>query len=225
MINIENIENIELIAQKNLEIAEREKKICKDSKNTAIQTLKSVKAGEILVKNEMNLAKLIQTLAEKNKKLVESKQQVKDILAFSNNNLKSEEDYAIYSLKIAAIKNKIAEVQRKIAYLDSKVAEEELNIIKEKLRVAKERELLGKKQFSYVKLLKNSAPMEKLKKAEEEFQKQQKKLNTAIKGVYKKSIEIGGDEDKLADLKKELSEELAKREKIKPPNAKFPTNE
>ena len=216
---------MEIIAQKNLEIASKEKSICKDSKNTAILTLKSVKARETLVKNEMKLAKFIQTLAEKNKKLVESKQQVKDILGFSNNNLKSEEDHAIYSLQIAEIKKKIAQVQRKIAHLESQIAEEELNIIKEKSRVAKERELLGKKQFSYVKLLKISAPIEKLKKAEEEFQNQQKRLNTAIKGVYKKSIEIRGKEDNLADLKKEHSEELAKREKIRPPSVKFPTNE
>jgi len=221
---MENAENLEIIAQKNLDIAENERLIYKDSKMKVKQDLKSAKAREILVKNEIELAKLKLRLAEKSKKLVERKGEVKDILDFSNNNLKNEEDYVIYNVKIAGIKKSIAEVQRKISYLDREIAEEELKIIKEKLNVVKEREILGKKQFNYVKLMKISAPSEKLTKAEKDYLDQQKELNEAIKDVYKKSIEIKKKEDKLADLKKELSEKLAQREKIRPPSAKFPTN-
>ncbi|MFX1592395.1 MAG: hypothetical protein ACFFCL_06850 [Promethearchaeota archaeon] len=224
MYDLENAENLEIIAQKNLDIAENERLICKDSKMKVKQDLKSAKAREILVKNEIELAKLNHRLAEKSKKLIERKGEVKDILNFSNNNLKTEEDYAIYNIKIAGIKNTIAEVQRKVAYLNRQIAEEELKIINEKLKVAKEREILGKKQFNYVKLMKISPPREKLIQAEADYLNHQKKLNKAIKDVFEKSIEIRRKEDKLADLKKELSEELAEREKIRPPIGKFPTN-
>jgi len=221
---MENAENLEIKAQKNLDIAENEKLIYKDSKITVNQELKSAKAREVLAKNEIELANLKQILAEKSKKLVERKGEVKDILNFSNNNLKSEEEYAIYNEKIAGIKKTIAEVQRKIAYLDKQIAEEELKIIKEKLNVAKEREILGKNLSNYAKLTKISTTNEKLTKAENLCIKQQKMLNKAIKNVFGKSVEIRRKEDKLADLKKELSEKLAEREKIRPPSTKFPTN-
>ena len=221
---MENAENLEIKAKKNLDIAENEKLIYKDSKITVKQELKSAKAREILVKNEIELAKLKRVLAEKSKKLFERKQEVKDVLNFSNNNLKTEEDYVIYNVKIAGIKKTIAEVQRKIAYLDRQIAEEELKIINEKLNVAKEREILGKNQSNYAKLIKISATNEKLTKAGKQCIKQQKMLNEAIKNVSGKSVEIRTKEDKLADLKKELSEKLAEREKIRPPSAPFPTN-
>jgi hypothetical protein len=221
---MENVENLEIKAQRNIDIAVKEKLIYKDSKITAKQELKSAKARENLVKNEIVLANLKQNLAEKSKKLVENKEKVKDILKFSNNNLKNEEDYATYNIQIAGIKKSIAEVQKKIAHLEKEIAEKELKIINEKLDVAKERELLGKKQFNYVKLVRNSLPNEKLKKAEEEYLSKEKNLTRAIKEVYNKSIEIRRKEDNLADLKKELSEKLDQREKIRPPSVRFPTN-
>ncbi|MFX1529872.1 MAG: hypothetical protein ACFFBC_02040 [Promethearchaeota archaeon] len=221
---MENGENLEIIAQKNIEIAENEKLIYNSSKITFKQELKSAKARELLVKNEIELAKFKQKLAEKSKELVEKKEAFKDILNFSNNNLKSEEQYAIYNEKIAGIKKVIAEVQRQVAYLDKLIAEEELKISNEKLKVAKEREKLARNQLHYANLIKISATNEKLTKAENLCLRQQKILNKTIKKVYEKSIEIRVNEDKLADLKKELSEKLAEREKIRPPRTKFPTN-
>ncbi|MFX1279720.1 MAG: hypothetical protein ACFFA3_09910 [Promethearchaeota archaeon] len=222
---MENVENLETKAQKNIDIARKEKLIINDLKIAAIQEQKSSKLREKLVNNEIELAKLKLNLAEKSKKLVESKEQVKDILKFSNNNLKNEEDYAIYNTKIAVIKKSIAEIQRKIAHLEKQIANDELNIINEKIIVANERDLLGKEQLKFVKLVKYSAPNEKLTKAEELWLKQEKKLNHAIKNVYNKTIEIRAKEDRLADFKKELSVKLAEREKIRPPRDKFPTNE
>ena len=67
---MENAENLEIKAQKNLDIAENEKLIYKDSKITVNQELKSAKAREVLAKNEIELANLKQILAEKSKKLV-----------------------------------------------------------------------------------------------------------------------------------------------------------
>ncbi|MFW9772622.1 MAG: hypothetical protein ACFFEO_10750 [Candidatus Thorarchaeota archaeon] len=221
---MENTDNLKVIAQKNLDIAENERLICKTSKLKVKQDLKSAKVRESLVKNEMELAKLKLILADKNKELIERKGEVKDILNFSNNNLKSEEEYAIYNGKIAVIKRSIAEVQKKISHLDREIAEEELKIINEKLRVAKERELLAKMQFNYIKLIQKSAPNEKLTKIKEDTINQQEELYEAIKDVYKKSVEIGSKEDELADLKKLLSERLSEREKIRPPRVKFPTN-
>jgi hypothetical protein len=221
---VENAENLRIKSQKNLDIAINEKLICQESKITVKQEFKSAKAREVLVRNEIELANLKKKLAEKSKNLVERKGEVKGILNFSNNTLKSEEDYAIYNEKIAGIKKTIAEVQRKIAFLDKQIAEAELKIIKEKLNVAKEREILSKYQLNYAKLIKMSATNEKLTIGGKECIKQQQILNKAIKNVAGKSIEIRKKEDKLADLKKELSEKFAERGKIRPPTVKFPTN-
>ncbi|MFX1324999.1 MAG: hypothetical protein ACFE8N_08580 [Promethearchaeota archaeon] len=221
---MENTDNLKVIAQKNLDIAENERLICKASKVKVKQDLKNAKIRESLVKNEIELAKLKLILADKNKDLIGRKGELKDILNFSNNNLKSEEEYAIYNGKIAVIKRSIAEVQNKISHLDREIAEEELKIINKKLRVVKERELLAKMQFDHIKLIKKSAPSEKLTKIKEDTINQQKELYEAMKDVYRKSVGIRSKEDELADLKKVLSEKLSEREKVRPPRVKFPTN-
>ncbi|MFX1259312.1 MAG: hypothetical protein ACFFAN_15765 [Promethearchaeota archaeon] len=215
---MENVEDLEMIANENITIAKNEKVIYNDSKMVFKQALKRAEARENLVKSEIELAKLKERLSEKSKKMIERKEKIKDILNFSGNHLRIETDYAIYNENIAEAQKEIAKVQKNIAIMEKQIAEEELKILNEKFDVSKERELLGKKQLNYVRLMKISAPNGKLTKAEEEYLNQQKKLNEAIKDVYKKSVEIMKTEDKLADLKKELSFKLVEREKIRPPS-------
>ncbi|MBY8983983.1 MAG: hypothetical protein KGD65_02845 [Candidatus Lokiarchaeota archaeon] len=214
---MENIENLEIAANKNLDIAESEKILAKEFKLAIKLEQKRAKARETLVKNEIELAQIRERLAEKSNHLVKNKETVKDILKFSENNLKIEKDYAIYNEKVAETQRNIAEVQRKIAHLERDIAGDEFKITNEKLNVAKERETLGKKQIAYIKLVKNNAPEEKITKAEKTYIEQQEKLYETMKSVVKKSTSIRRKEDGLADLKKALSEKLAEREKVRPP--------
>ncbi|MFX0106212.1 MAG: hypothetical protein ACFE75_12095, partial [Candidatus Hodarchaeota archaeon] len=85
-----------------------------------------------------------------------------------------------------------------------------------KLDEAKQRKNLAKKQFAYVKLVNSNAPGEKVTKAQEAYLKQQKnltKLETDALEINKEAME---KQNKLANLKKELSEKLSEREKIRP---------
>jgi len=214
---MESIENIEKAASKNLDIAQNEKNLTKDFKLTIKLEHKRAKARENLVKNEIELAKMREQLAEKSRKLVESKGNVKEILKFSEIDLEIEEQYAIYSEKIAETQKNVAEVQRKIAHMEKDIAGDELKILNEKLNVAKERQSLGKKQLAYIKLINSNALAEKINKAEKAYLEQQKSLYDTMKNVAEKSTNIRKKEDRLADLKKELSGRLAERGKIRPP--------
>jgi len=214
---LESIENLEITANKNLDIAKNEKILTKDFKLTIKLEQKRAKARETLVKSEIELAKMRERLAEKNIKLVRNKENVKDILKFSDIDLEIEEKYIIYSEKIAEAQRNVAEVQRKIAHIEIDIAEDEMKIINEKLKVAKEREVLANKQLKYIKLMKTSALNEKITKAEKDYLNQQLHLTKAMKEVSEKSAAIRKKEDNLANLKKALSEKLAEREKIRPP--------
>ncbi|MFW9877639.1 MAG: hypothetical protein ACFFG0_31520 [Candidatus Thorarchaeota archaeon] len=70
-------------------------------------------------------------------------------------------------------------------------------------------------QLVYLNLVNNIAPDEKISKAEEAYLQQQKNLHKAMKDVAEKSMYIRKKEDKLADLKKDLSDKLTDREKIR----------
>ena len=210
------VKNVERLAEENSNIAKSEKESASELKALAKQTLKMAKAREMLVKNEIDLAKIRERLAEKSKKLVESKEKVKELLKFGNDILKAEKIQAIYNEKVAEIQTKIAEIQAKYANVEVEIAEVKIKLANKKFDEAKERDNLAKKQLVYVKLVNTNAPGEKISKAEQAYLKIQKDLTKFETDAMEINKNIVGKQNKLADLKKELSEKLSEREKIRP---------
>lgn len=213
---MEEIENVERLAEENSELAKVEKESAIDMKHEAELTVKRAKAREMLVENEIELTKIRERLAEKTKKLVGRKEKVKELLKFGDEGLKIEKSQAIYNERVAEIQIKIAEIQRKIANVETEIAEVKVKLANKKLHEAKDRDNLAKKLFAYVKLMRESAPNEKISKAEEAYLKIQKDLANLETDVMEIHKSIIGKQNKLADLKKDHSAKLAEREKIRP---------
>jgi hypothetical protein len=216
VINLEEIKNLEKMAEENSNLAKIEKDSATEMKALAKQTVKRAKAREMLVENEIDLVKIREKLAEKSKRLVEKKEKVKGLLNISEEALKAEEIQATYNEKVAEVQTKIAEIQGKIANVETEIAEVKVKIAKKKLNQAKNRGNLAKKQLNYIKLVNNNAPSEKISKAKEAYLNEQKDLTKLETDAVRLNKNIVEKQNKLADLKKILSDELAEREKIRP---------
>ena len=213
---MEEVKNVERLANENSNIAKNEIDIANEMNALAKQEVKRAKAREMLAKNEIELASIRERLAEKTRKVVKRKEEVRDIMKFSGDNLKAEKIQAVYNEKVAEIQKKVAEIQRKIANVETEIAEVKVRLANKKLGEGKGRTNLAKKQFAYVKLVNSNAPGEKISKAEEIYLKEQKdltKFETDAMEINKNLVE---KQNKLADLKKELSVKLAEREKVRP---------
>jgi len=139
-----------------------------------------------------------------------------DLLKFSQATLNAELNQAHYNEKLAENQKDVAEIQRKIANTETEIVEVNLKLANKKLDEAKGRANLAKKQFNYVKLVKSNAPVEKVTKAEEIYLKQQKDLTKFETTALETNKERVEKQNKLANLKKGLSEKLAEGEKIRP---------
>ncbi len=213
---MEEVKNVESMAIENSKIAKDEKFKAEAMKKLTKQEVKRAKAREMLVKNEIELAKIRENLAEESKKLVERKEKVKKILNFSEASLKAELNQAVYNEKVAEVQKDVAEIQRKITHTETEITEVNLKLVRKKLNEAKGRSNLAKKQFVYVKLVNANAPGEKVGKAEEVYLKLQKHLTKFETDAMEINKEMVEKQNKLANLKKQLSEKLAEREKIRP---------
>ena len=213
---MEEIKNVERLAEENSDIAGHEKDAAIEMKALAKQTVKRAKAREMLVKTEIELAIIRKRLAGKSKKLVERKEKAKILLKFTDDILKAEKHQAIYNENVAEVQTEIAEIQRKIAHVETEISEVDVKVANNKLYEAKERGNLAKKQFAYVKLANTNAPGEKISKAEEAYLRIQKQFTKFEKDALELNKNISIKQNKLADLKKELSVKLSEREKIRP---------
>jgi len=100
--------------------------------------------------------------------------------------------------------------------VETEISEVKVKLAYKKLDEAKERGNLAKKQLNYVKLVNTNALSEKITKAEETYLKVQKDLTKFETDAIQINKSIIEKQNKLADLKKNLSEKLAEREKIRP---------
>ncbi len=214
---MEDIENIEKIANENLILAENEKNLLNDVKSFAQKEIKKAKARENLVRNEIELAEIREEYAKKSKVFLVEKEKLKSLLDLSEGNLKYEENQAIYNTKVALAQKKIAEIHKKIASIELKIADERLVIYRIRLNKVKARSELGKYQLKYVKLVNNDAPEVKSTRVKTICEEQQVKIKKLDKELYEKYSEITNLQNKLADLKKELSFAINEREKIRSP--------
>jgi hypothetical protein len=213
---MENTENLERIATEHIKIAKNEKQIAMELRKKAKNQINKSKAREDLAQRGIELAKVRKELSEKTKNLIKNKIAVKELLDYSDLGLKVEEDQAVYNEKLAEIQIEIAGIHKKIARIERKLAEENKKLIEEKISNANLREKLGKKLLSYTKILRSGASDEKKKSAKEIYLSQQQNLIKSDNKIVEKSEDIKKIQISLSDSKKELSQKLSEREKIKP---------
>jgi hypothetical protein len=213
---MESANNIERMAIENLSIAKKEKELANISIAAVKYELNKAKARESLVKNEIDLVNIGKKLAVENAKFVQRKQEVAELLKLSDSNLAIEKDYATYYEQVMFAQIEIAEVHRKMAKLEKKIAHEKIDIFYDRIFNAKQRERLSKFQFACLRLLKSKASQGKILKSEAHYKQKQEAVTETENQILEKTRNLIKKENKISDLKKELSERLSEREKIRP---------
>ncbi|MFX0021809.1 MAG: hypothetical protein ACFE9S_05750 [Candidatus Hermodarchaeota archaeon] len=213
---MEEINKFEKIAEENANLARIERDTASEMKSLAKQSVKRAKAREMLARNELEVAKVRERLADKSKKLVERKEKMKDYLKIGEDILKAERIQTQYNQNVAEIQTEIAEIQKEIAKIEKDITEIKVKIANKKLDEAKERGNLANKIRDYVKLMNANAPSDKISRAEEAYLNVQKLLTKLETDALELNKNIVKKQNKLADLKKDHSDKLAEREKIRP---------
>ncbi|MFX1297736.1 MAG: hypothetical protein ACFFD2_23175 [Promethearchaeota archaeon] len=214
---MEDLIQIEKAAEEHLTIAGIEKNLSNKMKSLAKSELKQSKANETLAQKEFDLAKIRKEFAETNIDLVDHKLKIRQggVLQFKEDEIKNNVNISIYNGKLAQIHEKFADVNKKIADLEKIIAEKRESIAYLILNVARIRVILARKQFVYIKSVRNQLMQEKIIKVEKEIETLSKDLfNERIK-LKTQEEEIKKKENKLAELNKEASLILSEREKIR----------
>ena len=214
---MEDLIQIEKAAEEHLTIAGIEKNLSNKMKSLAKSELKQSKANETLAQKEFDLAKIRKEFAETNIDLVDHKLKIRQggVLVFKEEEIKNNVNISIYNGKLAQIHEKFADVNKKIADLEKIIAEKRESIAYLILNVARIRVILARKQFVYIKSVRNQLMQEKIIKVEKEIETLSKDLfNERIK-LKTQEEEIKKKENKLAELNKEASLILSEREKIR----------
>ncbi len=215
-------EEVRKKTEQNLKLSLYEKDLARKLKDLAKAEIARAKAKELLMKKELKLEESRKEVAEKRMKLVEKKLEIQKsgILKFSDEQLASEKNSAIYHENLSINQKEIAKINKKISEIEVEIAKQKVKLAEEKMDVGKVRGKLSEKQSAYVKAVDGGQPDEKVLKAKDEYRKYEEKLEEEIADVFKKEEDIKGRENKLADIKKQLSEKMAEREKIRHPGVK-----
>jgi hypothetical protein len=214
---LEKLVQFEKLASENLVIAENDKKLAKKLKTLAKSELEKSKAITQLVKKELQVTKIRKEVAENIKDLVEEKLKLKDggVLKFSDDELRKEISFSIYTGKIAIVQKLIAENQQEIANLEGKIAGERQKYANDTLNFSKKREELSKKLMTYVNAVKEKLPDKQILKAKKGCERLQQDLIKEKKKILLKEGEIKLIEKELANLERELSLKFSELERIR----------
>ena len=213
---MKNLENLERKAQQNQKLAQNEIEFARNFKLEAKSELKKAKISQKLFLQEMEIAMIRETLAEKKFALVQRKKKIKDeeLLKITDEELKHESDYANYYKQLAKNSSDIAIIHKETASEAEKIAKLKLNLAFDKMTLAHERNNLAKQQFQYIKLVRENASENKITNTEQKYKNQGENVWKIRDKLIKKENQMKSKENELANLKKQLSLKLSEREKI-----------
>jgi hypothetical protein len=214
---MEKLIQFEKLASENLLIAENDKRLAKKLKSLAKSELERSKAMSQLVKKELQLTKIRKEVAENIKDLVEEKLKLKEngVLKFSNEELRKEINFSIYTGKIAIVQKLIAENEQEIAKLERVIALVRQKYAEDTLTFAKKREELSKKLLLYIKAVKEKQPDAVIMKTKKGCKNMQQELIKKKKLLLLKEGDIRMKENNLSDLEKKLGLKFSELERIR----------
>jgi len=219
----EELKNLELIANENIELAQKEKNYVKQLNITIINELKKAKARKEFAQKELKLNVIREDLVDVYNKLIEKKKDVKEkeLLDINDKEIEIEIDFSKYIELITKIQSEIAQIQFKIAESEIKIANQKILIAYERNYVANERFDLSNKINDYIKAVRTGKSEKKISKLQDKYLNIQETLTKNRKDIFSDLNNLKKMENKLIDLKKELSSKLIEREKIRPKPESF----
>jgi hypothetical protein len=215
---MEDLDKLESIAYQNLELAKSEKELAKKINLTGIRERKRAEVRKDLAQKNFKLNDARDELVENYEDLINKKMEIKneDLLGLSDAEITFEEDYSTFFDLINEIQAEIIKIQLKIVDLELKIAADKIKISHEVEYAAKEREKLGNMQIAFLKAVKSKSSEKKINRLEEKYKTIHNTLIEDRKDILKDLRILKLKEIDLADLKKEYSEKLSQREKIRP---------
>ena len=219
----EELKKLELIANENIELAQKEKSYVKQLNITIINELKKAKARKEFAQKELKLNVIREDLVDVYNKLIEKKKDVKEkeLLDINDKEIEIEIDFSKYIELITKIQSEIAQIQFKIAESEIKIANQKTLIAYERNYVANERFDLSNKINDYIKAVRTGKSEKKISKLQDKYLNIQETLTKNRKDIFSDLNNLKKMENKLIDLKKELSSKLIEREKIRPKPESF----
>ncbi|MFX1345962.1 MAG: hypothetical protein ACFFAI_12705 [Promethearchaeota archaeon] len=204
---MEKILKLNLKANENIIIAEKEKLVALELKKLAKNLLKKVKTREAFVEKEIKLAKIRKELVEKNNKVLENKIKSKEILKFPEEVIKNEKNFINYHEKAAENQLELAKNHKDIAQLEKKLAKSKIELANSKKDAAEKRIKIGKLQLKYLTVIQKKSP-EKAMSIKATYKQERKSLDDKLRELNKKEREIKIIQDDIANLTSRLSQAM-----------------
>ena len=197
--------NLQLRAQENLLIAEKEELVALEFKNLANILKKQSKSREKFVEKELELTQSRKNLVEYNKALLENRIKSKELLNFSEELLQSERDFINYHNEMAEKQLELAERHKKIVKLEEELAERKIKLADSRLLSSKIRIKLGKLQIKYAEAIQKRSP-QKLARIKADYKEQKNKLNQSLKESLEREKDVNIIQNQLKNLTAKASE-------------------
>ncbi|MFX1498462.1 MAG: hypothetical protein ACFFBH_13125 [Promethearchaeota archaeon] len=214
---MKKIEDIERLAQHNQKLADHESQLAKKEKILSNKLKSRIKARRSLIKKEMEIANIRKALAEKNQELVNKRLEIsqEDIMDFPENLLNHEKEYALFNEKLAENLIELTNLYLEVIEIEALIATSREKLANNNLKMAKIRSVLAQQQYKYARTLKLQPDNEKVIKMEMDYLSKQKDLKKVYSHVEKDVKDLIEKKNKLAELSKKISLNLAVREKLR----------
>lgn len=203
------VSNLNLKAQENLIIAEKEKLVALELKELAKYLLKKARSREKFVEREIKLAQIRQNLVENNKILLENRIRSKEILKFSDDVINHDKNFTDYHEVVAENQLESAKHHKELAKLEENLAKSKILVANSKIRVANVRIKLSKLQLKYAKAIQNNSS-EKIMKIKSVYKQEQNELNNLLQELMEKENGVKIIQKDIAKSNSNLSQALIK---------------
>lgn len=202
---MEKISNLNLKAQENLIIAAKEKLVALELKKLAKYLLKKAKSREKFAEREISLAQIRTNLVENNKILSEHRIRSKELLKFSDDEIKNEKNFTTYHENIVENQLESARHHKELAKLEENLAKSKILAANSKIQVANIRIKLSRLQLKYAKVIqKNSS--EKIMMIKSVYKQKQNELHHLLQELMEKENNVNIIQKDIAKLQSKLSQ-------------------
>jgi chromosome segregation ATPase len=217
--SLDKVEKLRKIGEANQLLAKYERDNSRNLKSLANGELEKAKARENLIEKQLKLCEIRRNRVEIIKKMNQEKIIIKKngIIDFPEEELKAEKHTADYNQLVSDIQTEIANIHKKISNLQKDLAQEKIRIAEKRMKIADRREKIGRKMVEYSDILSGDPSDSEISKSQKEYKTIQKKLNKDIEKIFGMEEETRRKENKLADLRKQLSNIMTDLEKIRHP--------
>lgn len=216
---LDKVEKLRKLGEAQEVLAKYERDNSRNLRSLANGELEKARARDNLIEKQLKLCEIRKIRVDIIRKMNQEKETIKNngVIDFPEEELKAEKHTADYNQLVSDVQTEIANNHKKISNLQKELAQEKIKLADKKMKIADRREKIGKKLVEYSLILSGDPSDSEISKSQKEYKGVQKKLNKDIEKAFLMEEEIRMKENKLAELRKQLSIIMADLEKIRHP--------